>query len=87
MSLSKFKDVDMRELVLYLKRRCFSRTECKDCKLYSEDGRCFFDHQSFLYEGEKPNGDAYKKLELLHPCHWDLGILSKEGWDGDAIKV
>ena len=87
MDFSKFKDADRRELVLYLKRRCFSRTECKDCKLYSDGGRCFFDHQSFLYEGEKPTGDAYKEIKFLHPCHWNLDILNKEGWDGDVIKV
>ena len=88
MSLSKFKDVDLREFVLYLKRRCFSRPKgCEGCELYSEGGRCFFDHQSFLYEVEKPDGEIYKSLKLLHPAQWDLDILSEEGWDGDVIKV
>ena len=87
MSLSKFKDVDLRELVLYIKRRCFSRMECEGCKLHSVSGRCFFDHQSFLYECEKPDGEIYKNLKLLHPAQWDLDILSEEGWDGDIIKV
>lgn len=86
MNLEIFKDVDMRELALYIKRRCFSNS-CKDCELLEVNGRCFFDSQTLLYEGEKPNGDLYKSVKLLHPCHWDFAGLSEEGWDGDTIRM
>lgn len=87
MDFSKLKDVDIRDVALFLKRRCFSK-DCKDCNLLDVDGRCFFDGQTLLYEGEKPDGELYKSIKLLRPCHWDFAGLSEDGWDGDVlIKV
>lgn len=84
MDFSKFNDVDIRDLALFIKRRCFS-IDCKDCKLLEADGRCFFDSQTFLYEGEKSNGELYKSVKFLHPCHWDFAGLSEEGWNDDVL--
>lgn len=76
--------MDMRDLVLYLKRRCFCRPkECAGCELYGKDGRCFFDHQAYIYK----DSQEQQLLQMLHPAHWELGYLKEEGWDGDGIKV